>query len=177
LTWKGLSLGTYTFQQPQMLSGAAAYYAPELTLAPDGAGYVVDISTDEPVATIDVYNLPPAPEAVPTLAPADSDSDGDGVLDADETNIFGTDPGNADSDFDGVLDGDEIAVGTDPLVADIFAEESGDADSDGDRLLDGDEAAFGTDPGIADSDGDGWFDGDEVNLGTDPLDSSSFPVG
>ncbi len=101
------------------------------------------------------------------------DSDADGILDGDETAIYGTDPGSADSDLDGVADGAELAAGTDPLVADSGAG----VDTDGDGLLDADEAAFGTDLGIADSDGDGWFDGDEVSIGTDPLDAGSFPVG
>ena len=175
VSWKNLPLGTYLFQQPVMLSGAVTYYAPEFTLAENGAGYVVTIDTDEPVAAIDVYNLPPPPAALsPTVAPVALDSDLDGIPDADETGIYGTDPVNADSDFDGVLDGAELGAGSDPLVADPAA---ADVDSDGDGLLDGDEAAFSTDPSSADSDGDGWFDGDEVNIGTDPLDGASFPVG
>jgi len=179
VSWKSLPLGTYLFQQPVMLPGAVTYFAPEFTLADNGAGYNVTIDADEPVAAIDVYNLPPPPAPLsPTVAPVALDSDLDGISDADETGIHGTDPANADSDFDGVLDGAELAAGTDPLVADSGGgEPAADVDSDGDGLLDGDEAAFGTDPGSADSDGDGWFDGDEVNIGTDPLDGSSFPVG
>jgi hypothetical protein len=179
VTWKSLPLGTYVFQQPTMLPGAVTYYAPNLDLTPDNSGYVVSISADEPVATIDVYDLPAAASAAPTLAPSQPDSDGDGLSDADETNVYGTDPENADSDFDGVFDGQEVANGTDPLVADNSSIEAqgGAGDSDGDRLSDGDEAAFGTDPNNPDTDGDGWYDGDEVNAGTDPLDSSSVPVG
>jgi Bacterial TSP3 repeat len=47
------------------------------------------------------------------------DSDGDGLLDADEA-AFGTDPGFADSDGDGWLDGDEVSIGTDPLDVGSF---------------------------------------------------------
>jgi hypothetical protein len=178
VTWKNLPLGSYLFQQPVMLAGAVTYYAPNLPLGNDNSGYVVTIDRDEPVATIDVYNLPaPSAAVAPTVAPAASDSDSDGVVDGDETDLFGTDPLTADSDADGILDGAEIAAGTDPLVPDGAAPEepAGDGDSDGDRLSDADEAAFGTDPNFADSDADGFFDGDEVNLGTDPLDGSSFP--
>jgi hypothetical protein len=182
VTWEDLPLGTYLFQQPLMLPGAATYFIPNLPLADDGSGYVVTIGPEEPVATLDVFSLPPPP--VPTAAPIDPatlDSDADGILDGDETAVFGTDPLNADSDFDGVLDGAEVAAGTNPLVADAAptaapAVEPA-ADSDGDRLLDGDEVAFGTDPNVADTDGDGYFDGDEINLGTDPLNASSFPTG
>jgi hypothetical protein len=78
------------------------------------------------------------------------DQDGDGLTDADEVEIIGTDPQNPDSDDDGTLDGDE--------------------DTDGDGLTDanelaGVEAEFGpyfTDPLLADTDGDGCQDGAEI---------------
>ncbi|MBA2595239.1 MAG: hypothetical protein H0V00_01260 [Chloroflexia bacterium] len=171
VTWEDLVLGTYLFQQPLLLPGAATYYAPDLELADDNSGYVVTIAAAEPVASVDIFNLPPSEDAAPPIEAADGlDSDGDGLLDDDETTIFGTDPGSADSDLDGVTDGDEVAIGTDPLSAD------GGGDSDADGLTDGDEAAFGTDPGDADSDADGFFDGDEVAIGTDPLDAGSVPA-
>ncbi|GEM_PF-3282723 len=37
------------------------------------------------------------------------DTDGDGITDADETNIYGTDPNLADTDGDGINDGAELA--------------------------------------------------------------------
>ncbi len=176
LTWKGLPLDNYLLQVPTMLPGAATYYAPNLTLADNGAGYIVSISRDAPVASVDVFNLPPAPTPVPTIAPtvsAAADSDGDGLLDVDEA-AYGTDPTVADSDGDGALDGAEVVAGTDPLVAD--AAPVAEIDTDGDGILDADEAVFGTDPTIADTDGDGWLDGDEVVIGTSPIDSGSFPT-
>jgi hypothetical protein len=176
ISWEDLPLGSYLFQQPLLLPGTATYYAPALPLADDGSGYVITIGADEPVATVDMFDLPPSAVAEPTVAADDADSDLDGLLDTDEIGIYGTDPANADSDLDGILDGAEITAGTDPLVADAAPPVEPAADSDGDRLLDGDEAAFATDPANPDSDADGWFDGDEVNLGTDPLDASSFPV-
>ncbi len=176
ITWRNLPLGTYLLQQPQLLAGATTYFVPDLPIANNRAGYVVTIGSEEPVVAVDVYNLPPAPAptvaAVATVDPALLDSDLDGVLDVDETGIYGTDPANADSDLDGVADGAELAAGTNPLIADAAAA----ADADLDGLLDADEATFGTDPGIADSDDDGWSDGDEVSIGTDPLDGSNFPV-
>ena len=170
VTWQNVPLGTYLFQQPVLLPGTATYFAADLPLAENGTGYVLTIDADEPVASVDIFNLPALPE--PAADPALLDSDADGILDGDETAIYGTDPGSADSDLDGVADGAELAAGTDPLVADSGAG----VDTDGDGLLDADEAAFGTDLGIADSDGDGWFDGDEVSIGTDPLDAGSIPV-
>ncbi len=43
------------------------------------------------------------------------DSDGDGLTNIDEVNIYYTDPNNADSDYDGYLDGEEVEAGYDPL--------------------------------------------------------------
>jgi hypothetical protein len=177
VTWANVPLGTYLFQQPQLLPGTATYYIPDLPLAANGNGYVLTIDADQPVASFDIFNLPASAAAasVPgaTSNPALLDSDADGIPDVDEAATYGTDPGNADSDFDGVTDGAELAAGTNPLVADSAAA----ADTDGDGLLDADEVALGTDPVIPDSDADGWLDGAEVSIGTDPLDGGSFPTG
>ena len=98
----------------------------------------------------------------PETIDSNSDSDGDGLTDADEFALFGTDPMNPDTDGDGISDGDEInALGTDPFSA----------DTDGDGISDGDERdVYGTDPLKTDTDGDGISDGDEIKTyGTDPL--------
>jgi len=47
--------------------------------------------------------------------PTNTDTDGDGLSDSDEVNVYGTDPTNPDTDGGGVNDGDEVAAGTDPL--------------------------------------------------------------
>jgi uncharacterized protein YfaP (DUF2135 family) len=44
------------------------------------------------------------------------DSDGDGLPDAYETLIFGSDPNDPDTSGDGILDGDAVAYGMDPLT-------------------------------------------------------------
>jgi hypothetical protein len=179
VTWEDLPLGTYLFQQPLLLPGTATYFIADRPLADDGTGYVITIEADDPVAAVDVFSLPAPAAPTPAVAPAAAaDSDADGISDADETGIYGTDPGSADTDLDGVLDGAEIAAGTNPLVAEGAATDGGGGgDSDADRLADADEASFGTDLNSPDSDGDGYFDGDEVNLGTDPLNASSVPTG
>jgi subtilisin family serine protease len=95
-----------------------------------------------------------------------ADTDGDGLTDDDEINVYGTDPGNPETDGDGLDDGDEVNIHlTDPA----------DADSDGDGLDDGEEVnTYLTDPNDPDSDGDGLDDGDEVNTHlTDPNDPDS----
>ena len=113
-----------------------------------------------------------------------TDTDGDGISDDDETNIYGTDPNNADSDNDGLNDGDELAAGTNPLNSDSDGDGLSDGsdpdpntfnDADGDGLGDGMELLLGTDPNDADSDNDGLLDGTEVDpaTGTDPLNPDS----
>ena len=65
------------------------------------------------------------------------DSDGDGLLDREEIEIYGTDPFNPDTDGDGLSDWEEIKIyGTDPL----------NPDTDGDGYLDGEEVAAGYNP-------------------------------
>lgn len=124
-----------------------------------------------------------------TAAPAEVDSDGDGLSDAAETNgtengVYGnepTDPNEADSDEDGLSDGFEILlIGTNPNVADTDL----DGLSDGEEfngthnaydlsgggittnILSGPPGAP-TDPLDDDSDNDEIMDGEEVVLGTD----------
>ncbi|MFN8677535.1 MAG: hypothetical protein U0Z70_14260 [Thermomicrobiales bacterium] len=181
-------------------------------LGPDGTYSV----SDNPDSNVNVGNndpyvpLDPAPVYDDTTyvepvenAPVDTatalDSDNDGIADADETNIYGTDPYNWDTDGDGLGDGEEAFVtGTSPvtwddtsgtaasdgstdaaaseLATDSAATGDAAADSDGDRLADADEAALGTDPGNPDTDGDGYYDGDEAALGSDPFDAGSMPT-
>ena len=114
----------------------------------------------------------------------DVDSDGDGVLDAEDD--FPEDPNEStDSDEDGVgdnadafpedpsenADSDEDGVGDN---ADAFPEDPNESsDSDGDGLGDNAEEERGTDPNNSDSDGDGINDGEEVAAGTDPSNEDS----
>ncbi|MCZ7557674.1 MAG: DUF6089 family protein [Bacteroidia bacterium] len=92
------------------------------------------------------------PEAPVREAP--KDTDGDGLLDADETSIYNTDPNNPDTDGDGLRDGDEVNIHkTDPTLR----------DTDYDGLLDGEEVlTYKTNPLLKDTDTDGCSDGDEV---------------
>lgn len=71
---------------------------------------------------------------------ATSDSDGDGLKDADETALYGTNPLLADSDGDSLPDGWEVAHGLNPIVNDA------NLDADGDGFTNGEEYAAGTDP-------------------------------
>lgn len=100
--------------------------------APDEAPAPETTTDDTTVATAndqDADNAPDDQEPGLGLDPTNPDTDGDGVADGDEPNIYGTDPLNADTDGDGASDGNELfGIHTDPLVAnDVNAQETGDA--------------------------------------------------
>lgn len=132
-------------------------------------------------------------DAVPAGTPAPEppasnvDADNDGLGDAEEADLFKTDPQKADTDDDGFNDGDEVFAGYDPLaaggklpdadgdgLADVFETARGydpnNADMDNDGLSDGDELrVYGTGPAVADTDNDGFGDGAEIAGGYEPL--------
>ena len=92
----------------------------------------------------------------------DLDSDGDGITDSNETDVYGTNPNNPDTDSDGLSDYVELfTIGTNAT----------NPDTDGDFLNDGTEVNVNnTDPFDNDTDDDGLIDGLEVlNYFTDPL--------
>ncbi len=68
--------------------------------------------------------------------PRNTDSDGDGLSDGAEVNIYGTNPATADSDGDGLDDGYEVLIGSNPRRA----------DSNGNFLADGDAIQLGLSP-------------------------------
>ena len=110
------------------------------------------------------------------------DTDEDGVSDASEVFVYGSDPNLADTDGDGLVDGIEVGW---PLLDPTSADTDGDGLSDGvevdlgldprerdtdhDGLTDGDEVLrVGSNPKVQDTDGGGVWDGDEVRHGFDP---------
>jgi len=95
------------------------------------------------------------------------DTDGDGVPDVDEINIYHTDPNNRDTDGDGYNDSIELIFGFSPHNREAVTLDFNDYDQDG--LTDRMELNFGTDLSQADTDGDGYTDGDEVLHAYDPL--------
>jgi len=95
------------------------------------------------------------------LGVVESDSDGDGISDTDEINIYGTNPNSNDTDGDGLLDGEEI---------NIYDTNVTNPDTDGDGLLDGEEVhTYETNASNPDTDNDGLNDAIEVHTyGTNP---------
>jgi len=103
----------------------------------------------------------------PLMAEAVSDTDGDGVPDKDEKQIYHTDPYNPDTDKDGYSDWVELNNGYSPHTSEKVKLEDNDFDKDG--LSDKMELKFGTDMTDPDTDGDGFPDGEEINNYYDPL--------
>ena len=117
-----------------------------------------------------------------------SDSDGDGIDDEDEINIYGTDVLSSDTDSDGINDYEEIFnTFTDPNLIDTDGDQISDydelmiyltsainLDSDNDGLSDYSEIFVHlTNPNKVDSDSDGSSDLSEIKMGFSPLDASS----
>lgn len=96
------------------------------------------------------------------------DTDGGGLKDGEELNLYNTKPWMQDSDGDGLTDFDEVR---------LRATNPNNNDTDKDGLLDGDEVnVYHTDPLNDDTDGDGVSDGVEVHdCSTDPLIGITFP--
>ncbi len=84
--------------------------APEPTFAPEPDPTLIPEPAPEPEPTF-------IPESEPTVAPEPppADTDGDGLSDAEEIEIYGTDPGLSDTDGDGYSDYGEVFNGSDPL--------------------------------------------------------------
>ena len=91
------------------------------------------------------------------------DSDGDGLLDIEELNIYLTNPDDTDTDGDGLTDDEEILVyETSPNVS----------DTDGDLIPDGQEIEFWGFAWNEDADGDGL-----INLLDPDSDNNGVPDG
>ena len=164
-------------------------------LGPDGTYSVSDappsnvtVGNSGAVAPEPVYEpapvTEPGPEAVvetvESVEPVAADTDGDGVADSDEVDLYGTDPNTWDTDGDGLSDSEELFVsGTDPFVWDT----NGDGISDGgaETVADAEplvteetvpdvaeDATASTATASVDSDADRLADADEAAVGTDP---------
>jgi hypothetical protein len=102
--------------RPGVVSVALASATP---LASDGPLLTLRFAGTEPV-TCQIKSIRINESGVPVRLdanPAAFDSDGDGLIDADEIDLLRTNPNRADSDGDGMPDGAEVRAGTDPNAA------------------------------------------------------------
>ena len=138
-----VSVSGTTSTPPVIEPAPGTELAPEAVAAPVESTEPVaaDTSYEPPIRSADTTvasetdldgdNYPDAAELEVGLDPNNPDTDGDGVADGDEANIYFTDPFTADSDGDGLSDGEELfGVMTDPLVWDT----NGNGVSDGEEL-------------------------------------------
>jgi hypothetical protein len=147
---------------------------------------VVNVPSGTPVEIVPPAAAEPVAETTgdETSEPVATDSDGDGVADGDEVDLYGTDPGTWDTDGDGLSDGEELFVaGSDPLLWDTNGDGVSDggvaAAADDSEAVGADEAApvvsddtpAGTTSG--DSDADRLADAEEAAVGTDPTSPDS----
>ncbi len=166
----GIAPGAYTLTAANgYLGDPAVVCDDQVVFAPDGI-LIYDLTAGETLAcdwfTTSDDSIDSNTGEGEVVDVGTNDQDDDGLVDTDETDLYGTDPLNPDSDNDAVGDGDEVTYFLDPL----------NPDTDADGLLDGDEIySAGTDPLNADTDGDGAIDGIEIDAGTDPLNYDDYP--
>ena len=101
---------------------ATATLTPTGTAAGTPTAIATPPATDTPTPTASGTSTPtPTETATETGTPtatatAEVDSDGDGLSDHDEVDVYHTDPLNPDTDGDGYTDGQEAALGKDALT-------------------------------------------------------------
>jgi hypothetical protein len=141
----------------------------------DQTGAIHRVTVSWPGLGAAVYESVPANQTFVASAPQIFDTDGDGLLDPDET-ALGTDPADPDGDGDGLPDGVEIGSPSAPFDTDgDGALDALDADDDGDGIPTANEDGDGDgNPANDDADGDGVpdyrepdSDGDGVADGVD----------
>ena len=130
-------------------------------------GLVLCLGMGRSVQAAEISIPPPLASTVPLV-----DTDGDGIPDLWEIQVYRTDPNKMDTDGNGVSDRLEIVNGTNPLGEGLLKDSDFDKDGLSDRL----ELRFGSDPMNPDTDGDGHLDGVEVFAGFSPTSSSPNPL-
>ncbi|MDQ2683142.1 MAG: hypothetical protein M3Y37_06410, partial [Chloroflexota bacterium] len=158
--WSGLDAGTYVLVVGKMPEGFLSYSLDGFICCSADEGYLITIGDDQLIdGTLYLFQSPwgagapppptPAPQPQSTQAPPQVqpgvDSDGDGLSDELEVDVFGTSPFLVDSDGDTIPDGVEAFGSNGWLTA----------------------------PALPDTDRDGVDDNIEIAQGTNPLDPTS----
>lgn len=150
--WSGLAPGQYALIVGDLPRGYVTYSLDGFACCPIPGGYLITVPEEELLdGTLYLLQDFPsvansAPVVTATARPAASgDSDGDGIPNADELDIYGTSPTLVDSDGDTIPDGVE-AYGSNGYL---------------------------TKPAVPDSDGDGVDDNVEIQRGTSPTNPAS----
>jgi hypothetical protein len=155
--WSGLNEGTYVLVIGKMPEGYNSYSLDGYICCAANEGYEIVIDGDS-VIDGTVYLFTPnfgagrpvqvaqAQPAQPSRSVGEGDSDGDGLADELEVNVFGTSPFLVDSDGDTLLDGVEAFGSNGYLTA----------------------------PALPDTDRDGVDDNVEIQRGTNPLNPASL---
>ena len=156
-TWYGDKVNGETFDPSIRVGGGVMWhFNDEWAVRADGRTFLAGNDTEAnamvEVGVVWTWGARVAPDLVAIGGPLDSD--GDGLIDDDETGKHNTDPFDPDTDDDGLTDGEEVLeYDTDPL----------NPDSDWDGLKDGPEVKrYGTNPNKRDTDDGGVADGHEV---------------
>ena len=102
------------------------------------------------------------------------DSDGDGLADDREINIYHTDPKNKDTDGDGLSDLEELVRGNSPRHPGKV--KLGTLDTDKDGAPDSWEIRLNMDLDNPDQNGNGIKDGDDIDNGYDPREKTKVKV-
>jgi hypothetical protein len=144
-------------------SNLADYYI----LGTNSIVFAFDLSKDDRVVLIDKNSINSDLDIDSYYIDRTLDSDGDGIKDYLEIDVYGTDPYDVDTDGDGIPDGWEIQYGLNPLSASTHI------DTDADGASDYVEYVSGTDPTNTDTDGDGIPDGWEMQYGLSPVTASA----
>ena len=154
--WSGLARGEYVLVVGKMPKGYRSYSLDGYICCTAIEGYPIQIGKDELIdGTLYLFREEfgvgkpepePAPRREQPVEPSPGvDSDGDGLSDELEINVFGTSPQLTDSDGDTIPDGVEAFGSNGYLTA----------------------------PARPDTDGDGVDDNVEIQQGSDPLDPGS----
>ncbi len=146
-------------------SSATSYTSIDVTVVFNSFNEAVKISAPKHATNLeeaDFSNTEDTVDAAFEMTVASMDTDGDGLTNADEDELWNSNPLSNDTDGDGYLDYTEVINGYDPNG-------SGKLDSDGDGLTDYAEMTLHwTNRYDSDSDNDGYADGVEIANGYNP---------